>query len=239
MAWIMLQGVVEIVQERALSGTARVHRLQGHHHAELLGQRHQFLECALDELSRVVEGVAGPRAAAHHQAPGAQRRGRSQGLGRVFHAFAIAVALAAREPPRPEQMRNLQVVLPDQFQGAILAAIGKLLPPDADGLDPRRGIMGHVVFERPAKGRGFVQGQDCHPCRLQERETIVWRIVRNSVKYRLRNAKISSMAIGGILTSPTPTVRARSAAIAPAFDVGPQRIALDPRPIRRETTGPR
>ncbi len=171
------QGIVEIVEERALGRTARVHRLQGHHHAEFLGQRHQFLERSLDESPRVVEGVAGPRAAAHDQAPGPQGRGRPQGVGRVFHAFAIAVALAAREPPRPEQVRNLEVVLADQFHRAVLAAIGKLLPPDADGLDARRGIMGHVVFERPAKGRGFVQGQDCHPCRLRERETLVWRIV--------------------------------------------------------------
>jgi hypothetical protein len=40
----------------------------------------------------------------------------------------------------------------------MLAAIRKLLTPDADGLDARRGILRHIVFKRPAKGRGFVQG---------------------------------------------------------------------------------
>ena len=58
--------------------------------------------------------------------------GRAQGVDGVVDAGAVRPPVAAGEPARPEQVRDLQTAFGQQLGRLLLAAVGELLPPGAE-----------------------------------------------------------------------------------------------------------
>ncbi len=117
----------------------------------------------------MVVGVARAWAAVEHQRAAIQGGGGSHRLGGVFDALAMAAAVAAGESAGPEQMGDLQPSAAEQIERLRLAAIGELVPPDADGGDSRGHVPRYVLFKGPTKGGRLTDRQFSHPCSFRRK----------------------------------------------------------------------